>query len=227
MNPVAYFHIPDDLLLATDVVFPLWFAILLAGVKIRGYQDRLRDLWPFGAEPFLHYIDYAIKSSPPGSTDYAYCTGVTYFLKQQLVLYADMTPSTTPVEERKVILSDSASATLDRFIDACSALRIDQSCVASGRAYIRAMRALNAFQQSQYYKKGPYTKARIARSVLWMFGCVCDWGEVTVGELRQVSADQKQFLARFPPDMLVSDLAAQFGCPGELVSMYACLKVIS
>ena len=60
-----------------------------------------------------------------------------------------------------------------------------------------------------------------------MFGCVKYWGKVTVRELREVSADQGEFLSRFNNNMLVTDLAAKFGCPGELVSMYACLGVIN
>ena len=148
-------------------------------------------------------------------------------VNQQLVLYADMTPSTTPVEERKVILSDSASATLDRFIDACSSVVVDASCVASGRKYIAAMTFLMSLQKGCYHKCGPYTSARIARAILFMFGCVKYWGKVTVRELREVSADQGEFLSRFNNNMLVTDLAAKFGCPGELVSMYACLGVIN
>ena len=71
-----------------------------------------------------------------------------------------------------------------------------------------------------------YVAPRIARAVLWAYGPVRQWGDVTVGELREVSADQTEFLGRFQPDMRVADLAAQYSCAGELVSMCACLGLV-
>ena len=45
-------------------------------------------------------------------------------------------------------------------------------------------------------------------------------------ELAAVSADQGDFLAQFDPSKRVAELAADYGCPGELITMWACLGVI-
>ena len=198
--------------------------ILLAGVKNRPMQDQLRTAFSQpGKQTILHRIHSAVMSAKPSSTDFAYCTGINYFLKQQMVLYTSMTSSTTANWKRICVLADSADRNVASFIMACKEIEIDHMCVSNGRAYLAAMQKLISLQKKQFKKSGPYTSARIARAVLWAYGSVKEWKDVTVQELRQVSADQKGFLKQFPSKMLVSDLATQFGCPGELVSMYACL----
>ena len=50
---------------------------------------------------------------------------------------------------------------------------------------------------------------------------------MTVGQLADVSADEKKFLSEFPCETLVGDLVAKYGYPGELLTMVACLRLIS
>ena len=218
-------QIPDDLLLPKDISNPLWINIILAGVKNRPMQDQLRTAFSRPGKPMiLRRIHMAVTDARPSSTDFAYCTGINYFLKQQLVLYTSMTPSTTIRHARSFVLSVTADKNLASFIMACNKISIDRSCVSNGRAYLAAMQKLIRLQKEQFLKSGPYTSARIARAVLWAYGPVKDWEGVTVQELGKVSADQKGFLEQFQSDMLVSELAAMFGCFGELVTMYACLR---
>lgn len=101
----APFYARDDMLLSTDAGYPLWFMVLLAGVKYRPYQDRLRDLFHSASPSYIHFIHYCIMTSPPYHSpdprrEAAYSTGVTYFLKQQLKLYRTMTPASEPVASR-------------------------------------------------------------------------------------------------------------------------------
>ena len=226
------FYLRDDLLLSTDVQYPLWFMLLLAGVKYRPYQDRLRELFMSASPPYIHFIHYCVMTSlpytsPDWQAEFAYCTGITYFLKHQLVLYRSMTSASTPVVTRACELRKEAARTVANFIDACRGVTADVSDVRSGRAYLAAMRRLIDLQDEVFGVSGKkYVAPRIARAVLWAYGSVRQWEDVTVGELREVSADQKEFLARLQPDMRVADLAAQYRCPGELVSMCACLGLV-
>ena len=226
------FYLRDDLLLSTDVQYPLWFMLLLAGVKYRPYQDRFRELFMSASPPYIHFIHYCVMTSlpytsPDWQAEFAYCTGITYFLKHQLALYREMTRASTPVVTRACELHRGAARTVAEFIAGCRDATADVSDVRSGRAYLAAMRRLIGLQGAVFGVSGSnYVAPRIARAVLWAYGPVRQWGDVTVGELREVSADQTEFLGRFQPDMRVADLAAQYSCPGELVSMCACLGLV-
>ena len=225
------FYLRDDLLLSTDTQYPLWFMLLLAGVKYRPYQDRFRQLFMSASPPYIHLIHYCVMTSPPYTspdprTEFAYCTGVTYFLRNQLVLYCEMTRASMPVAERACELRRGAASTVAEFIAACRNATADVSDVRSGRAYLAAMQRLIDLQEAVFDGSGTYVSSRIARAVLWAYGSVREWGDVAVGELRRVSADRGEFLGRFRADMRVADLAARYGCPGELVSMCACLGLV-
>ena len=227
------FYMRDDLLLTTDTAYPPWFMLLLAGVKHRPYQDQLRFLFT-SASPaaYIHFIHYCVMTSPPYHSpnpraEVYYSTGITYFLCQQLGLYKKMTSASTPVATRACELHPGARRTLQDFMDACRDVHLDVSCVSTGRAYLVAMQMLIRLQGDAFARSGSYVAPRIARAVLWAYGPVRRWGDVTVGELQKVSADQKGFLGRCRPDMRVADLAARYDCPGELVSMCACLGLLN
>ena len=175
------FYLRDDLLLSTDMQYPLWFMLLLAGVKYRPYQDRFRQLFMSASPPYIHFIHYCVMTSPPYTSpdprnEFAYCTGVTYFLRNQLVLYREMTKASMPVVTRSCELCCWAASTVAEFIEACRGATADVSDVRSGRAYLAAMERLIDLQGAVFDGSGSYVAPRIARAVLWACGSVREWG---------------------------------------------------
>ena len=141
-------QLPDDLLLLQDTRSHLWIKVLLAGVKSRPMHDQMRRAFSASGKPMvLRRIHWSVMNAKPSSTDFAYCTGINYFLKQQLVLYTSMTPSTTATDKRVCDLSVAADKNLASFIIACNKIKIDHTCVSNGRAYLAAMQSLISLQK--------------------------------------------------------------------------------
>ena len=220
-----------------DNRMPMWLLILLAGVKNIPVQDAIRETCNVITFEDMRldwaWFHDAVCGAPGSSTNFAYCTGVTYFCKQQLVLYEVMsemsaspdirTAKCVPVIHANTVFTDYIKAVDTTWLQ-LHGRPLDASDVVQGRAYVTACEHIIDLQEAVLTRTGPYTCARIARAILHAFGFVEEWGDVTVAELAAVSADQCRFWDLFPSHMLVADIQRAHGGHVEYLSMWYCVS---
>lgn len=229
--------VPTDLLIAADRVLPLWLLFLLAGVKNAPVQDQIRATASSTAHDVMKtdwtWFHEAVCGTQGSSTLFAYCTGVTYFCKRQLVLYSHLVKMTAapatrlefsiPFENAPIVFM-SFIENVERQWLLAHGRDLDVRDVKDGRSYVTASTRLITIQYGLFSRCGPYTSARIARAILHAFGYVEDWGDVTIEELAAVSPDKCGFFDNFPKHMLVSELAKHVRHV-EYMSMWYCLSL--
>ena len=100
----------------------------------------------------------------------------------------------------------------------------------TGLQYYQLSSKLQAILKMTLKVSGDYTSARIARAVLCAYPPTVGWEQVSIWQLRGISADQNDAIIRYigkqqaPFDQTATDFAKYIGCKRpELATMWVCL----
>ena len=234
-------RLPRDLLIASDhAKFNIVELILLAGIKnpktqtyMRGSHARWVDPHKRTAAALGRWVMDAVRHAPASSTDFAYCTGQTYFTQSQLKL-ASVDPSSKVVTKESPRRVEHRSVRrLQELIDSCDRIFPGESRLPvprTGPEYVQLARRLGNAIKISLARAGDYTTPRIARAVLCCVPTVTEgWDRVTCWQIHGISADQNNCFLRFVvahgTDHTAADYARLMGCDRpELITMWHCLE---